>query len=252
MANRACRPVEGERYDPKYPRDYPASPSRLPPLPYYPNLKRALRSVTAALVFTYIEIYHPAPQDSSGTFLSGPVTLNLDQISEDLQITRRTLFTAICILAARWRDEEIRGHAARSHREFLNPAHIVHARWKPYSVTGATSYLPHTMVQLRRNFPAIATMLRKAGIASLAQQEFAGMDQFDKLVAAAASPLTPPFFAQKESLAEIMVRGSQLSEDRRQSRYFRQRVAVERRLMASEALRWPRPSRPAHILDRLR
>ena len=41
MANQTDRPMEGERYAPKYPRDYPASPSGLQPLPYYPNLKRA-------------------------------------------------------------------------------------------------------------------------------------------------------------------------------------------------------------------
>jgi hypothetical protein len=44
------RPMVGERYRPKYPRDYPALPSGLQPLPYYPNLKRELRSVTGALV----------------------------------------------------------------------------------------------------------------------------------------------------------------------------------------------------------
>jgi hypothetical protein len=226
MASHSCSPVEGERYDPKYPRDYPASPSRLQPLPYYPNLKRALRSVTGALVFTYIELLHPPQQDSSGTFLSGPITLHLDQISEDLQITRRTLFTSICILAARWRDEEARGRAARGRREFLNPIHTIHARWKLYSITGATSYVPHTIVQLRRNLPAIANLLRNAGITSLSQQEFPGMDQFEKLTAAAESASTQSILVQKESLAGILLRASTLSVDRRTLRYPRLRSAV--------------------------
>ena len=112
MANQYGRPMEGERYTPKYSHDYPALPSGLLPLPYYPNLKRELRSVTGALVLTYLEIYHPPLQDASGALLSAPVTLHLDQISEDLQISRRTLFTALCVLAARWGSEEARARAA--------------------------------------------------------------------------------------------------------------------------------------------
>jgi hypothetical protein len=66
MASRTDKPIEGERYKAKYPRDYPASPSGLPPLPYCPNLKRELRSVTAALVITYPS---PSPAGRIG-FLS--------------------------------------------------------------------------------------------------------------------------------------------------------------------------------------
>ena len=145
MANQHGRPMEGERHTPKYPRDYPALPSGLQPLPYYPNLKRELRSVTGALVLTYLEIYHPPSQDASGALLRAPVTLHLDQISEDLQISRRTLFTALCVLAARWGSEEARARAARAGREFLNPAHTINGQVKFYSVTGAIGYVPHTI-----------------------------------------------------------------------------------------------------------
>ena len=89
------------------------------------------------MVLTYLEIYYPAPQDASGTVLRAPVTLHLDRVSEDLQISRRTLFTALCVLAARWGSEEARGRAARAGREFLNPAHTRNGHWKFYSVTGA-------------------------------------------------------------------------------------------------------------------
>jgi hypothetical protein len=75
MASQYGKPIEGERHTPKYPRDYPALPSGLQPLPFYPNLKRELRSVTGALVLTYLEIYHPPSQDASGALLSAPVTL---------------------------------------------------------------------------------------------------------------------------------------------------------------------------------
>ena len=98
MANQRDRPKLGERYTPKYPRDYPASPSALLPLPYYANLKTVFGSVTACLVFTYLEIHHPSPRDESDRPLNTPITLHLDQISEDLQISRRTLFTALCSL----------------------------------------------------------------------------------------------------------------------------------------------------------
>src|ERR1039457_906143 len=156
MANQKDKPIEGERYRPKYPRDYPASQSGLLSLPYYPNLTRALRSGTAALVFTYLEIYCPTPRQSPGTFLHGPVTIHLNQISQDLQISRRTLFTSLCILAARWKSEEERARAARAGRALLNHQHSRYGRFKPYSITGAIGYIPHTIVQLSRNFSLIS------------------------------------------------------------------------------------------------
>jgi hypothetical protein len=237
MASQYGKPIEGERHTPKYPRDYPALPSGLQPLPFYPNLKRELRSVTGALVLTYLEIYHPPLQDASGALLSAPVTLHLDQISEDLQISRRTLFTALCVLAARWRSEEACARAARAGREFLNPAHTINGRTKFYSVTGAIGYLPHTTVQLRRNFPLISFMLQKAGITSLVHQAFIGIDHFKTLDAAANSAPTAHIPAQKESLSEILSRTSVLAGDRRSTRYPRLRAAVGAGLLPASALR---------------
>jgi hypothetical protein len=237
MANKYDEPMEGERHTPKYPRDYPALPSGLQPLPYYPNLKRELRSVTGALVLTYLEIYHPSSQDESGAFLHAPVTLHLDQISENLQISRRTLFTALCVLAARWGSEEARARAARAGHEFLNPAHTINGRTKFYSVTGAIGYIPHTIVQLRRNFPLISAMLQKAGITSLSQQEFIGIDRFKTLDAAAISAPTARILAQKESLSEILLRTSALAGDRRSTRYPRLRAAVRAGLLPASVLK---------------
>ena len=237
MANQSYRPMGGERHTPKYPRDYPALPSGLQPLPFYPNLKRELRSVTGALVLTYLEIYHPPSQDASGTLLCAPVTLHLDKISEDLQISRRTLFTALCVLAARWGSEEARARAARAGREFLNPAHTINGRTKFYSVTGAIGYIPHTKVQLRRNFPLISYTLQNAGITSLAHQEFIGIDRFKTLDAAAISAPTAHILAQKESLSEILLRTSELAGDRRSTRYPRLRAAVGAGLLPVNALK---------------
>ncbi|MGD0831032.1 MAG: hypothetical protein ABR907_08830 [Terracidiphilus sp.] len=236
MENQYGRPMEGERHTPKYPRDYPALPSGLQPLPFYPNLKRELRSVTGALVLTYLEIYHPPLQDSSGALLGAPVTLHLDQISEDLQISRRTLFTALCVLAARWGSEEAWARAARAGREFLNPAHTINGRTKFYSLTGAIGYLPHTTVQLRRNFPLISFMLQKAGITSLVHQEFIGIDHFKTLDAAAISAPTAHIPAQKEAPSEILLRTSVLAGDRRSTRYPRLRAAVGAGLLPASAL----------------
>ncbi len=240
MVNQYGKPMEGERHTPKYPRDYPALPSGLLPLPFYPNLKRELRSVTGALVLTYLEIYHPPPQDASGALLREPVTLHLDQISEDLQISRRTLFTALCVLAARWGSEEARARAARAGREFLNPAHTINGKFKFYSITGAIGYIPHTIVQLHRNFSLISYTLKNAGITSLAQQDFIGIDRFKTLDAAAISAPTARALAQKESLSEILSRTSVLAGDRRSTRYPRLRAAVGAGLLPASALKMRR------------
>lgn len=237
MANQPDRPMEGERYTPKYPRDYPVSPSALPPLPYYPNLKAAFRSVTACILFTYLEIHYPTPRDSSGAVLREPVTLHLDKISEDLQVSRRTLFTALCVLAARWRSDNARLLAARAGREFLNPDHSINGKTKPYSIRGAISYIPHTIVQLRRNFRVISSMLRKAGISSLAQEEFSSVDHFENLAAGIISASTAQDLPKKESLSEILMRASVLGGDRRKVRYSRLRAAVEAGLEPASVLK---------------
>jgi len=220
---------------PKYPCDYPARPSGLPPVPYHPNLKRELRSVTAAMVLTYLEIYYPAPQDASGAVLRAPVTLHLDRVSEDLQISRRTLFTALCVLAARWGSEEARGRAARAGREFLNPAHTRNGHWKFYSVTGAIGYVPSTIVQLRRNFPVLSALLQKARVTSLTHQECHSIDHFKTLDPAAISASTAHVPAQKELLSEIL--SSALGLRRRSARNPRRHAAEGAGLLPASALR---------------
>lgn len=237
MANQHGRPMEGERHTPKYPRDYPALPSGLLPLPYYPNLKRELRSVTGALVLTYLENYYPPSQDASGAVLRAPVTLHLDQISEDLQISRRTLFTALCVLAARWGSEEARARAARAGREFLNPAHSVNGRVKLYSVTGAIGYVPHTIVQLHRNFSLISYTLRNAGITSFPHQQCTGIDRFMEMEVSGVSASAAHAQQQKMSIAEKVLRSSVLAGDQRETRYPRMRAAVGNGLPSASALK---------------
>jgi hypothetical protein len=76
-------------------------------MPYFLNLKGELRGVTASMVLTYLEIHHPALRDSNGTSLTIPVTLNLDAVAGDLQISRRTLFVTLSVLCAWWPAEDL-------------------------------------------------------------------------------------------------------------------------------------------------
>src|ERR1039458_4821355 len=149
------------------PSKAPLPPSTIEPLPYFPNLHRHIHSVTASLVLTYLEIHHPAPRDSNGTILAAPVTLDLDAVAADLQVSRRTLCVNLSVLCAWWPTEEARGRAARASREFLNPDHIRYGPWKYYSVTGSKTWRPGTIIQLRRNFAYLTWLLRQAGIATL-------------------------------------------------------------------------------------
>jgi len=71
-------------------------PSTIPPVPYHPNLKLALNSVTASILLTYLETHHPAPPAAPGRLSSLPVTIDLDQVAQDLQLSRRTLMHQQC------------------------------------------------------------------------------------------------------------------------------------------------------------
>jgi hypothetical protein len=105
-------------------------PSTIEPLPYFPNLHRHIRSVTASLVLTYLEIHHPAPPDPCRSYSSAPVTLDLDAVAADLQVSRRTLLVSLSILSAWWPEEMARCSAARAGREFLNHDHSRYGVWK--------------------------------------------------------------------------------------------------------------------------
>lgn len=237
MTSRTHKPIEGERYTAKYPRDYPALPSGLLPLPYYPNLKRELRSVTGALLLTYLEIHHPAPRGPDGAILATPVTLDLDAVAADLQVSRRTLCVNLSVLCAWWPTEEARGRAARASREFLNPDHTRYGRWKFYSATGSKTWRPRTIVQLRRNFAYLTWLLRQTGIATLTVAVPAVALPVPAMADNAISAPTAHIPAQKESLSEILLRTSALAVDRRSTRYLRRRVAEGTVLLSASALR---------------
>src|ERR1039458_4713752 len=152
MANQNDTWQVGECDTPMRPPKVPMLRSTIEPLPYFPNLKGQLRGVTASLMLTYLEIHHPAPRDSNGTILTAPVTLNLDAVAADLQVSNRTLCVTLCVLCAWWPTEEARGRAARAGREFINADHSRYGRIKFYSATGSKTWRPGTSIRIRRNF----------------------------------------------------------------------------------------------------
>lgn len=168
MTNRIDRSMEGERYTPKHQPDYPASPSRLSSLPYFPMLCRALGGVTISLVVCYLEIHHPAPileSEAPTGRNNAPVYLDCDAVCANLGVSLRTLHISLCCISTWWGSEEERSRAARAGREFLNPNHSRYGRWKFYSATGSKTWRPGTIIQLRRNFAHLDNLMQNAGIA---------------------------------------------------------------------------------------
>ena len=202
-------------------------PSAIEPLPYFPNLKGQLRGVTASLVLTYLEIHHPAPRDPNRAILTTPVTLNLDAVAADLQVSRRTLLVTLSVLCVWWPTEEGRCRAARASREFLNPDHIRYGPWKFYSATGSKTWRPGTIIQLRRNFAYLTWLLRQAGIATLAVPATTIAFPVPAMAESGVSASTARAQQQKMSIAEKVLRSSVLSGDQRETRHSRLRAARE-------------------------
>ena len=215
----------GERNTPMSPSKGPMPPSTIEPLPYFPNLKGQLRGVTASLVLTYLEIHHPAPRDPNRAILTTPVTLNLDAVAADLQVSRRTLLVNLSVLCAWWPTDETRCRAARANREFLNPDHIRYGPWKFYSATGSKTWRPGTIIQLRRNFVHLTWLLREAGISTLTVPAPAIAFPVPASTESGVSAPTAHDQLQKTSISEIVLSRSVLSGDQRKTRYSRLRAA---------------------------
>ena len=174
------------------------------------------------------------------------MTLDLDAVAADLQVSRRTLLVNLSILSAWWPTEEARSRAARSGRDFLNPDHSRYGHWKFYSATGSKTWRPGTIIQLRRNLACLSKLLQDAGIATLAVPVPAvalpvpAVAEFGVSASAAHIP------AQKESLSEIL--SSALALDRRSTRYPRLRAAAEAGLLPASALKVRRKA-GKHLFD---
>ena len=223
----------GERDTPMRPTKVPMPRSAIEPLPYFPNLKGHLRSVTASLVLTYLETHDPAPRGADGAILTTPVTLDLDAVAADLQVSRRTLCVNLSVLCAWWPTEEARSRAARAGREFINPDHSRYGRLKFYSATGSKTWRPGTIIRLRRNFGQLTKLLQDAGIATLAvgapTVAFPVPESVDNGVSAPAAHIS----AQKDSLLEIL--SSALASNRRITRKLRRPAPEEGSLPQTSA-----------------
>jgi hypothetical protein len=214
--------------------------SDLAPLPYYPNLKLALRSVTASIVMTYLETHLPAPDPPPGSrpsVSSLPVTLSIDKVARDLCISRRTLYVSLCILASRWKTEEARACAARANREFHVPQHSRHMAIKVYSLTGPWTYDRGTILQIRRNLALVATLLAQAGFVIDWKPPQILVGSYER-----ASATLPT--VHSEGLKDILLRASVLREDRRNDRYVRAWAAERRKLEARAKRKDARVHRP--------
>jgi hypothetical protein len=161
MATRPSSSPKGERPEPSHPAEYVRHLSAIDPLPFFPNLARALRGPTNALVLTYLEMLHPAPQDLNGRIVGPSVALDCDQICEDLQISRRTLHIALSCLGTWWRTEEARGRAERVGRAFLNLQHSLHGSVKFYSIVGPQGWRPGSIVIIKRNAAHLQSLLQR-------------------------------------------------------------------------------------------
>jgi hypothetical protein len=137
-------------------KSMPAESSVIAPLPYFPNLRRALASHGAALLLIYLELHFPAPQDSPDR----PVRLETARVMLDLQLGLRLFQRYRTFISTSFTSETARIGAARAGREFYRPDQRVSGSLKPYSVTTAG---PGTL-SLRRNYPRLRSLLDAAGV----------------------------------------------------------------------------------------
>ena len=199
--------------------------------------------MTSCLVFTNLEMHHPVPE-TLGRLSSLPVTVAVDTICRDLQITRRTLALALFPLCTLYPSEASRWSAARAAREFIQPKHTRLGRFKPFSIVSANKLAQSHQFVLRRNLPLIRTIGQNAGMTQIFPHVLsptlpltqADAQECRKMAVAQASLLRSP-----ESLAEILLRASVLSGDRRKVRYPRLRKAVEAGLEPASVLSAKQP-----------
>lgn len=228
-------------------------PNRLPStigvVPYYPNLKLAFDRIASCLVFTYLEIHYPAPQDTQGRTSSLPVTVDVETVCRDLKMNRRTLRFALIPLCTLYREEAKRWSAARSAREFFNHRHSRLGKIKPFSCVTDNRSLDRThTLTIRRNNPFIAKILADAAITRLSDMQLITQTLAPTQPDATSANKYPEITARRndlggltESLAEILLRASALAGDRRKIRYPRLRKAVESGLEDASVLSAKQP-----------
>ena len=244
------------------------TPITIGAIPYFPALKEMLPNVTCAVLVTYLEMRFPAPQDHPGF----PVTVSCESVCRDLRVSRRTLGLSLHAIARVYKEESNRWRCARAYREFIQQHHRKKGTRKLYSVVCDYNLeRAHTFI-LRRNIPLLHATFANCGISASSLAGWAkassepGMHETKgatELTKVAAAPL---LVSAPRTLAEILLSASQLSGDRRSTRYPRQRKAVADGLASPDVLEVKRakgklhlpteneaiePDLPQELLDRL-
>ena len=249
------RPTK-KKYPGKPQGTMPEGPSTIGAIPFYPNLKKSFERVTSCIVFTYLEMHHAAPQDTLGRISSLPVTVSVEAVCGDLQVTRRTLALALFPLSTLYTSEASRWSAARAAREFIQPNHSRLGRIKPYSIVSANKLAHSHELVLRRNLPLIRTISQKAGMAQGFPHVFAPTPPNRQANAEECRKMAvtqPTLHQAPKSLAEILLRASVLAGDRRSLRYPRLRRAVASGLEDASVLsaKQPKGKRRNNTLTKL-
>lgn len=138
------------------PASMPKEPSAIPPLPFYPNLRRALRSHGAAVLLAYLECRYPAPQDDP----NATVEIDFCRTLVDLQLSARAFYRYSSYLAARHPSPAARCAAQWAGREFTTTQRHHSGTIKPYSFTRTQP----GRISVRRCWPRLANLLIGCGI----------------------------------------------------------------------------------------
>jgi len=217
-------------------------------VPYYPALKLVVGSVNAALVVSYLEMRYPSPPPEPGRRYGVPVTVDFARMADELAIDRRTCGLALLCISTWYASEIQRIGAVRAGREFLS---LKHSRWpkmKLYSLVAAREWKSLRTLTLRKNWPLLTKTLADAGITSLC-----ATPSLSALSPALQRHNLEKFAAQQpplQGLTEILLRGVELAQDRRKTRYIRLRRAMKQSAEPVEVMKQPRkPSADDEALD---
>jgi hypothetical protein len=143
------------RTDDRMREKYPDPPSSIRPLPFYPTLRRVLRSHGAAVLLVYLEVFH-----------SIDTQVDLHHVQRELQITKRNWWwVASAITTMHLTKANLRA-AQITHREFVRDHKGISGLVTPYSLTVSGNGRPQDRGkwELRRNQTILNQLLAKAGI----------------------------------------------------------------------------------------
>lgn len=136
-------------------RDAPYS--QLPPLPFWPNLKRVLQSHGAALLLIYLEVVYPPPRDLSDR----PFLLDPDRTRIDIQVSHSSLVNTAKRFCVWFRSERALRLAQLAGREFFATHHWGVGPLMPYSLLAR----PEKNWSIRRNNRRLQALCAQAGLA---------------------------------------------------------------------------------------